>query len=107
LSTLLFWFSTGFVFELLFKSTFSLLLTSLELDSLDCSGLSFGELVSVVLLLLLFSELLESPLNNPVNQCHTLPKNPSTCSLEGKFIASLLVASMCAFSPSKLSFVFF
>ncbi len=49
--------------------------------------------------------LLESLLNNPVNQCHILAKNPSTCSLDGRFIVDLSVASIWAFSPSKLSLV--
>ena len=54
---------------------------------------------------LLFSILLESLLNNPVNQFHILAKNPSTCSLDGRFIVDLSVASIWASFPSKLSLV--
>ena len=55
---------------------------------------------------MLSSTLLESfPSNNPVNQFHILAKKPSTSSLEGKFIASLSVASMIALSPNTLSSV--
>ena len=64
----------------------------ISLEELFSAGASL--FWSVTSLLLDSDELLSLLLNNPVNQFHIFEKKPSTWSFDGRFIASLSVASI-------------